>query len=157
MCPRKEAGSMNGTQTDLEEEPQIDWWLDHYEPPPPPSPFKPRSVIGSMDSRGPIGEPSRLESDGATPVRLHQGLSTISVSSFLMKEDVPATFVALKREHLAGYMVTLSCVLTNMEYGILIDSLERSAGIVGESVSVGVKFEPTTPNLVQPTTAPSTS
>jgi len=111
---------------------------------------------GSTDSPGPIGEPSPSDPRGATLARHHKGLSTISVSSLLLKESAPAIFYALKREALEGYMVTLSCVLTSSEYGSLIRMLETPPGIVGVNASVGVKFEPTTPNLVPPSIAPST-
>jgi len=115
------------------------------------------SEAGSTPSHGPTGEPSLSERLGEQTVRLHQGLSTISASSFILKEGLPATFVALRKGPLDGYTVMLSCALTSSEYGELVRMLEVTHSMLGESVSVGVKFEPTTPNLVQPTTAPSTS
>jgi len=110
---------------------------------------------GLTDSPGPTGEPSLSEPIGARAVRVHKGLSDISVASLLIEGSAPATFVALKREGLEGYMVTVSSALTSSKYAALIGRLERTPGIAGESVSVGVTFEPMTPNLVPPSTAPS--
>jgi len=115
-----------------------------------------RLETGSTDSHGPTGQPSPLESHGARLVRQHQGVSTTSVGSLILTEGRPGSFAALKRGHLDGYMVTLSCVLTSSEYGSLIKMLETTPGIAGENASVVVRFEPMTPNEVPPTTAPST-
>lgn len=115
-----------------------------------------RSANGCPASSGPTGELSPSMPDSGRMVRHHKGLSTISVSTLLTTEDAPGTFSALKRADLEGYMVTLSCVLTNSQYSALISMLETTPTMVGDGVSVGVKFAPMTPNLVQPSTAPST-
>jgi len=125
---------------------------------------------GSGSSPGLTGEPLPSESDagtdadGITPingagvrmVRRHQGLTDMSVSSLCLAEKLPGTFVALKREGLDGYTVMLSCALTSSEYASVISTLETMPSMLGRPVSVGVRFEPTTPNLVPPDTAPST-
>jgi len=114
------------------------------------------SESGSTPSPGPTGERSLLANVSESTVRRHRGLSTISVSTWLVTEDLPASFTVLKRGDLGGYMVMLSCVMTSSEYSTLIAMLETRPSMVGKTVTVGVEFEPTTPNLVQPTTAPST-
>jgi len=115
-----------------------------------------RSETGSPNSDGLTGGPSPLEERGARLVRHHRGLFDISVGSLLIENLVPGTFVALRRGALDVYMVTLSFALTNTRYGEIISRLESTSGVAGENVTVGVTFEPTTPNLVPPTTAPST-
>ncbi len=120
-----------------------------------PLPLK-LSDNGSTDSRGPTGEPSPSAELSDLMVRLHHGVSDISVGSLLIQTIAPGTFVALKAGPLDGYTVTLSFALTSSYYATLIEALERTSGIAGENVSVAVKFEPTTQNLAQSTTAPST-
>jgi len=111
------------------------------------------SESGLNLSDGRIGEPIPLEETGAQMVRHHKGLSTISVSTLLMTQELPGTFCALKREDLEGYTVTLSCDLTSASYAALISMLETTPSMVGPGVSVAVVFEPTTPNLVPQDTA----
>ena len=123
-------------------------------PPPNETPPEP-SANGSTDSHGQTGPPSLSEKLSELTVRLHQGLSHMSVGSLSTTRDVPGTFTALKRDGLDAYTVMLSCVLTSTQYAALIGALEGPQTALGESVSVGVDFVPTTPNLVQPTTAPS--
>lgn len=138
---------------------QEDYWLDHYGWPNHDSPHErwKRSQSGSTDSLGPTGEPLPLAARGATLVRRHQGLSTISVGFLILHEEVPATFLALKQDDSDVYMVTLSFALTSIGYANFIQTLEGISGIDGENVTVVVKFEPTTQNSVRPTIAPSTS
>jgi len=119
--------------------------------PAPPEP----SGIGSGDSTGHTGAPSLSEKLSELTVRLHQGLSTISVGLLIERKECPATFTALKRGDLGGYTVMLSCVLTSSEYADLISLMETAPTLDGETASVDVKFVPMTPNLVPPTTAPS--
>jgi len=128
------------------------------------------SADGSPDSSGATGEPSPSASDappdapettptdeaGGTVVRLQRGRSSISAGFLHLTEDAPATFVVLKREGLDGFMVTLSSVMTSSQYGALISTLETTLSADGTNASVGVNFVPTTPNLVQPDTAPNT-
>jgi len=111
---------------------------------------------GLESSSGPIGEPSLSESLGGRLVRHHQGRSTISASLFNLIEDVPGTFFALNRGDLEGFTVMLSCVLTNTQYAVLIQTLETIPSIRGRPVLVDVRFEPTTQNSVPLDTAPST-
>jgi len=127
------------------------------------------SESGSDISDGRIGEPIPSESDapptaavltdidvaGAQLVRHHKGLTDILVGSLMIAQEAPATFSALKLAALGGYTVTLSCVLTSSQYGALIATLEMGTIGLGESGSVGVDFEPTTPNLVPQDTAQS--
>jgi len=113
------------------------------------------SENGSAASLGPTGEPSPSGQHLVSMVRQHKGLSDISVSSLLVMDKCPATFTALKLDALDGYTVTLSFGLTSSQYGDLISMLEANASLDGDNVSVGVKFEPTTPNLVPQDTAPS--
>jgi len=110
---------------------------------------------GSTDSPGPTGPPSLSAQLSEMTVRLHQGLSHLSVASLNVTEDVPGTFTALKRADLGGFTVMLSCALTSSQYAALIARLEGGPTALGENVSVELAFEPLTPNLVQPTTAPS--
>jgi len=117
---------------------------------------EPSSENGLGTSPGPIGEPSHSAPDGETMVRLHQGLSTISVSTLLDLTECPGTFVASKRGALDGYTVTLSCALTSSQYGQLVEMLSNTPVQTGAGVSVGLKFAPMTPNLVQLDTAQST-
>jgi len=144
---RKDA--MTWTLLPYEEDPvskleQVTHWMDHYSPTP--------LETGSTNSNGPTGEPSLSERSGARVVRHHRGLSTISVHSLLTgAQDVPGTFLALRREGSAGYMVTVSCDLTSSQWAGMLMHL----GVPGENNSVDVKFAPTTGNLVRPTTAPS--
>lgn len=114
------------------------------------------SATGSKDSPGPTGEPSLSERLGELTVRLHQGLSTISAGFSMGKLECPGTFTALKRGDLGGYTVMLSCYLTSSNYSALIAMLETTPTLDGASVTVDVTFEPMTPNLVPPTTVPST-
>jgi len=113
------------------------------------------SATGSKDSPGPTGEPSLSERLSEMAVRLHQGLSSILVGSLTLTDECPATFTALKRVDLGGYTVMLSCVLTSSQYSALIAAMETTSVVDGRSATVEVKFEPLTPNLVPPTTAPS--
>jgi len=127
------------------------------------------SESGLDVSDGRIGEPIPSESDapetvpepmpikvaGARVVRHHKGLSDISVSLLHVTEERPGSFVALKREGLVGYTVTLSCDMTSTQYAALISTLETTPSGGGGNVTVGLDFEPMTPNLVQPDTAPS--
>jgi len=113
------------------------------------------SENGLAGSLGPTGELSPSGQLGARLVRHHKGVSDILVGSLLIENLVPATFSALKVEDLEGYTVTLSFGLTSTRYAELISRLETSAGMLGENVSVGVKFEPMTPNLVPPDTVQS--
>ncbi len=126
---------------------------------------------GLTDSPGPTGPPSHSEldapdiapatipeiadEDGVSLVRHHKGLSSIQASFLHLSEACPGTFSALRRGALDGYTVTLSCNLTSTEYAALVQTLETTPSTVGESVSVALKFEPMTPNLVPPTTAPN--
>jgi len=110
-------------------------------------PSKP-SQDGLRTSPGPIGGPSLSEQLSEMTVRLHQGLSHISVGSLTLTKDVPGTFTALKREDLGGYTVMLSCALTSSQYAALIAALEGPPTALGENASVAVEFEPLTPNLV---------
>jgi len=120
-----------------------------------PLPLGP-SVNGSTASPGPIGEPSPLERLGARLARHHKGLSTISLGISTVQRECPGTFSALRKGGLEGYTVTLSCDLTSSQYADLIATLERNVTLDGGGVTVDVEFEPMTPNLVPPTTAPST-
>jgi len=135
MCPEKDP-----LQLDLE---------DYVHPPLP-------WEAGWTPSNGATGEPSRSGPGSVRLVRQHQGLSTISAGSLIVGEKLQAIFSASKGEGSDEYMVTLSCVLTSTRYAALVAGLETTPGLVGTTVSVGVKFEPTTPNSVQPSTAPST-
>lgn len=119
------------------------------------TPLEP-SETGSTSSHGPTGQPSLSERLSELTVRLHQGVAHLSVASLSVTHDVPGTFTALKREALEGYTVMLSCGLTSSQYLALINALERHSIEIGEGVSVGLEFEPMTPNLVPPTTAPNT-
>jgi len=124
------------------------------------------SESGLEVSDGRIGEPIPSESDapetasfptsikavGEPVVRLHQGLSDISVGFLTEILECPATFVASKKDALAGYTVTLSCAMTNSQYASLVTALSTP----GKAATVDVAFEPTTPNLVQQDTAPNT-
>ena len=124
---------------------------------------------GSPDSTGHTGEPSPSDQDaptdagdlthisrvGVTPVRVHKGHTRISVGSLTLHEEIPGSFSALRVGPLGAYTVTLSCVLTSSRYGALVAALERPATALGSGVSVALEFEPTTPNLVPPTTAPN--
>ena len=110
---------------------------------------------GSTDSHGQTGPPSLSAQLSALTVRLHRGLSHLSVGSLTMTGDVPGTFTALKQADSEGFTLMLSCALTSSQYAALIAALEGPPTALGESVSVGVEFEPLTPNLAQPTTAPS--
>jgi len=114
------------------------------------------SESGSTPSPGPTGPPSLSDRLSDMTVRLHQGLSHMSVGSLSATRDIPGTFAALKKGGLDGYTLMLSCALTSTEYGALIAALEGPPTVLGESVSVALEFVPTTPNLVPPTTAPST-
>jgi len=113
------------------------------------------SATGSRDSTGPTGAPSLLELLSGQTVRVHRGLSTISAGSLIVTEEIPATFTALKRDEWDVYTVMLSCALTSTQYAALIAALEGPPAVNGVAASVGVRFEPLTPNLVPPTTAPS--
>jgi len=137
-------------QMDIEEELQIDYWLEFYEP--QHAPWE----NGLGDSPGPTGGPSLSDQLSEMTVRLHRGVSHLSVASLSLTQDVPATFTVLKLGALAGYTVMLSCGLTSLQYGALIVALEGPATELGDGASVGLEFEPTTPNLVRPTIAPST-
>lgn len=113
------------------------------------------SETGSMRSNGHTGELSRSDPAGATLARHQKGLSTISAGSLILIEECPGTFSALKRGALEGYTVTLSCDLTSSDYAGLLATLGNSPSGPGKSVSVAVKFEPMTANLVQHSTAQS--
>ena len=145
MCPRQRTifGDLTYDEQMLGDSPEED---DSPEP----------LESGLADSNGPTGEPLPSEGSGVRMVRRHHGLSTISVSSLILTERVPGTFVALKGVGLGEYTVTLSLGLTSTQYAALIATLEQQPGTPGGNVSVGVKFEPTTQNLVPQDTAPST-
>jgi len=102
------------------------------------------SATGSKDSNGVTGEPSPSEELSGRMVRHHKGLITISTGLLTRHEECPATFIALSLEDSDAYMVTLSCVLTSIQYGQIVSSLSMP-GVTG---SVAAKFEPMTPNLV---------
>ena len=104
---------------------------------------------GSTDSPGPTGEPSRSDRLSERTVRLHQGLSHLSVASLSLTRDVQGTFTALKRGDSDGYTVMLSCALTSTEYAALLAALEGSPTALGQPVSVELEFAPMTPNLVR--------
>jgi len=114
------------------------------------------SGSGSMNSNGPTGLPLRSDSSGARMVRHHKGLTDMLVGSLKVNQEGLGIFTALKRDGLEGFIVTLSCALTNSEYATLVSTLEARPLTLGENASVAVRFEPTTPNLVPATTAPST-
>jgi len=135
MCPESK-----------KEREQIDHWLLKYEP----------SANGSGATNGPTSEPSLSGRLSEMTVRLHRGLSHLSVTGLTLTEDVPGTFTALKRADLDGFTVMLSCALTSSQYAALISNLEGGPTALGENASVGVVFEPSTPNLVRPTIALST-
>lgn len=117
-----------------------------------------------LDAPAPVKSPTNIELDGVTAVRLHHGLSTISVGGLEIDvRDVQGSFTALKVEDSGGYMVTLSCVLTATEYSLLVDRLGAGKltskrimlSETGEPDSVDVRFVPTTPNLVPVITSES--
>jgi len=126
------------------------------------------SATGSPNSTGHPGEPSPSDPDapetvsrstyangvGVSMVRRHNGRFTISVGLLTCYRDLePATFIVLKGGALGDALtVTLCCELTRSQW----QSLERALTMPGDSGSVVVKFEPTTENLVPPTTSPST-
>jgi len=121
------------------------------------NPLPEPSESGSTPSPGPTGGHSLSATLSALTVRLHKGLSHMSVGSLSLTHDVPGTFTALKRDDLGGYTLMLSCALTSSQYAALIAALEGPSTALGESVSVGLEFVPMTPNLAPPSTAPSTS
>jgi len=101
---------------------------------------------GSMASNGPSGGPSPSGESGVTMVRRHNGQATITVGFLTRFPDVePATFIVLSEGDGEGeHTCTLSFNLSRADY----KSLERALTMPGRSDSVGVKFVPTTPNLV---------
>jgi len=113
------------------------------------------SETGSTPSPGPTGEPSLSAQLSEMTVRLHHGVSHLSVASLSMTHDIPGTFTALKRGALEGYTLMLSCGLTSSQYAALINALERVSTDLGSGVSVALEFEPMTPNLAPYITAPS--
>lgn len=122
-----------------------------------PNPNSPEhSATGSKNSTGPTGAPSLSARLSEMAVRVHQGLSHMSVASLSLTHDVPGTFTALKKEGLDGYTVMLSCALTSTQYAALIAALEGPQIVLGGGASVELEFEPLTPNLVPPTIALST-
>jgi len=114
------------------------------------------SESGAPES-APEDTPASVDEAGVRMVRHHRGRSDISVSFLHLTEACQGTFTALKGGPLEGYTVTLSCALTSTKYADLIRMLETTPSTPGKTVSVVVKFEPTTPNLVPSTIAPSTS
>jgi len=111
------------------------------------------SATGSKDSDGTTGPPSPSVHDTVRMVRRHTGRATIS-AGFLTRfpDREPATFIVLRQEPSDVYTVTVSLQLTQADAR----SLERALTMPGEAVSVAVRFAPTSPNLVPPTTAAST-
>jgi len=138
-----------------------------------PAPSEP-SETGSTDSSGPTGELSPSESDadpnaaehmthvgantamkaaGVSLVRRHQGRATISTGFLTSYHGAPATFIALKEDHGEGaVMVTLSLKLSPDQWR----GLERGLTLPGQTGTVALKFDPTTPNEAPPTTVAST-
>jgi len=110
------------------------------------------SEPGSPNSNGATGEPSPSELLSGTVVRHHKGRTSICTGLLTRTQDLPGTFTALKREDLEGYMVTLSCVLTNTQFASMLNALSTP----GNTATVDVRFEPMTPNLVPQDTAPNT-